>query len=94
MSDYMTIHVDELDTDMGEFDELTPSELENLYWELLKLEGDAANEYKAMGWWLGGDNSHYERYKLQALAAAAEAKLDTYSAIIERVSEAREASDD
>ena len=94
MSDYMHIHVGELDADKGEFDELTPQELKQLYWELVKLEGDAANEYEAMGYWLGGADSHLERYELQARVAAAEAKLNTYSSILDRVSEAREGSDD
>jgi len=82
------VYIDELESDVGEFELLSSEERQTLHDELLALQGEAHNALQAQTEWADHVNSHKEWYEWMAEDAAVSARIQVLDSVVSRLQDA------
>jgi hypothetical protein len=84
------VFINELESDVGEFEQLSIEEKETLHDELLALQGEAHNALQAQTEWADHIDSHKQWYEWKAEDAAVSARIQVLDDVVSRLQDAME----
>ena len=84
------VSIDELESEVGEFEQLSAEEKDTLHDELLSLQGEAYNALQAQTKWADHIDSHKQWYEWMAEDAAVSARIQVLDDVVSRLQDAME----